>query len=113
MDGFYVCKIQKLSDKIKTENEDAQGGKEKLDKDTDFETIPKNEASKQKEKSADKRKPGKKKRSSMQDQSPRTKKPKTEKVSIPPPTNNKKQGKNKKNSAKMTKPRRMRPEKVV
>lgn len=114
MDGFYVCKIQKLSDKIKTESEESQGGKEKQDKDIDNEkSVEKSLPSKQKETSSHKLKAGKKKRTSTPDKLPKSKKPKTEKVSIPPPTTNKKGGTNKKNSAKMTKPRRMRPEKEM
>ena len=114
MDGFYVCKIQKLSDKVKTENEESQGVEEKLDKDANNETtVEKSAPSKQKEKSPHKLKQGKKKRSSPQDKLPTSKKPKTEKVSIPPPSTMKKGGTNKKNSAKTTKPRRIRPEKAM
>ena len=104
MDGFYVCKIQKLSDMVKSESEESQLGTEEPEKDIDKEmSVEKSTPSKSKGKSSDKVKAGKKKRSSTPEKSPRSKKPKTEKVSIPPSTNNKKGVANKKNSAKTTK----------
>ncbi len=114
MDGFYVCKIQKLSDKIKTES-DISPGDEEGDKNVDNEAPVESGAKKvrkEKEKSPSKFKKGKKKRVSKEEELPKKKKLKTtEKVSVPPPVSSKSTNKNA--SAKMTKPRRMKPEKMM
>lgn len=116
MDGFYVCKIQKLSDKIKTESEESQGGEEgskSIENENPVDDGAKSKAKeKVKVKSPSKFKMGKKsKRSSKEEELPKKKKPKTEKVSVPPPVS--KSTTKKKVSAKMTKPRRMKAEKMM
>jgi hypothetical protein len=109
MDGFYVCKIQKLSDNFKTEEKSSEvdgleqevGAEEIVDAKHNKSPLKSNAAA------SGKKKGGKKRHMKSQAESA-TKKVKSEKLSIPPTPANKTQGKDKKKTlgAKMTKPRR-------
>ncbi|KAL3903761.1 MAG: hypothetical protein SGILL_010324 [Bacillariaceae sp.] len=100
MDGFFVAKIQKLSDKIKGQNEPTADAK--VEEKTEVASAEKDTKKKTKVK-------GKKRKSAskLNDDDEASKKAKKEKVSVPParPASKKKKEKNSK-SAKMTKPRR-------
>jgi ribosomal RNA methyltransferase Nop2 len=113
MDGFFVCKIQKLSDKIKTEGEPSDvdveegGNAERLDADDKIKPL--------KKKISGSGKKDNKKRSRPQAECPTKKKAKSDKVSIPPTPARKieKKSSNRTLSAKMTKPRRLNPETMM
>ncbi len=115
MDGFFVCKIQKLSDKIKTEGgpsdvdveEGPSGNAERLDADDKIKPL--------KKKIAGSGKKDNKKRSRPEAEFPTKKKAKSDKVSIPPTPASKSEKKSGKKtlSAKMTKPRRLNPETMM
>jgi ribosomal RNA methyltransferase Nop2 len=105
MDGFFVAKIQKLSDKIKGEN-DAAADTKTEEKTEAEETVPADEDVKEKSKGKGK----KRKSGSKPNDNEVPKKPKKEKVSVPPVKPGlKKMDKNSK-SAKMTMPRRKKVE---
>lgn len=116
MDGFYVCKIQKLSDKIKGENEplEIDGSNEENAENEDKVEGGVVGKKKQKSKETGIIKKGGKKRSSKEEEMPK-KKSKTEKLSIPPPNGKKAKTMmtKKKISAKMTRPRRLKAEKMM
>mmetsp|Transcript_4962 Transcript_4962/g.7776 ORF Transcript_4962/g.7776 Transcript_4962/m.7776 type:complete len:506 (+) Transcript_4962:884-2401(+) len=109
MDGFFVARIQKLSDKVKGQTNPAEEGENMEWKDNKEEISSKaEEVSRGKEKSK-----GKKRKDSGNEgeESLPGKKRKKEKVSIPPTkTKVTKKADKKKNSAKMTKPRRKKVE---
>ena len=114
MDGFFVCKIKKLSDKIKGDNESSQvdgevdnnsGNKTKLD--GDLREKPKAKGTKIAE-----IKRREKKRSAKSEEVPR-KKSKIDKLSVPPPVIKKNNKTTKKVSAKVSQPRRLKPEKMM
>uniref|UniRef100_A0A7S0T908 SAM-dependent MTase RsmB/NOP-type domain-containing protein n=1 Tax=Pseudo-nitzschia delicatissima TaxID=44447 RepID=A0A7S0T908_9STRA len=109
MDGFYVAKIQKLSDKKKGESEEKKTETKK--EGDEKQAIPKdnNDATKQKQTSGKKKK-GKRKGGKEKDEAANPARvAKRIKVSVPPKknTSNKKK-KDKKQNAKMTKPRRQK-----
>ena len=105
MDGFYVCKIQKLSDKSKGEDDQPKA-------DAQEEANVENEVKdKQKERVLSKVE-GKKKRNARESDTPKNKKVKTDKISVPPAMKNK-NAKLTKRSAKTAKPRRLKPEKMM
>ena len=101
MDGFYVAKIQKLSDKVKGESEQIKNENEAAVKDKIAAVeMTKNDTNKRK-----KLNPRKKRKSdSSENQQLERKRAKKEKVSVPP--RNAKKKKEKSKNAKMTKPRR-------
>lgn len=108
MDGFYVCKIQKLSNKIPGETQPVEGEEIQVE---EVEKEPKtsNDAEVAKPKKQDSKKGhhdkkrGKKRRGADKEEKPK-KKSKAEKISVPPPKQ--KQQKKKKLNAKTLKPRR-------
>lgn len=106
MDGFYVAKIQKLSDKIKGESEPS-----KKEDGVDEEVIPAEEAAtKTKNQKKARGKNGKKRKSNV-DELDAERKTKKDKISVPPTRKVNTNKKNdKKKNAKMTKPRRMKVE---
>jgi len=112
MDGFFVCKIQKLSDNIpgKKKEGEGQGQEEVVFKDGAKSTDERDEDTK---KGGKKSKLGKqfKRGRSTADDTTATKKSKTDKLSVPPPKQNQK--KKKKLNAKMTKPRRQKIDKEM
>jgi hypothetical protein len=111
MDGFYVARIQKLSDKIKTpsDSKDVTTQEVAVD-DTDF--TEKVEAEKKKQGKGDLKNKAKKRKTGGKDTTEEdrhsAKKVKRDKVSVPPVKKVSK--KQEKRSAKMTKPRRMKVE---
>lgn len=105
LDGFYVCKIQKLSDKIPGEEKAREQGvaeEEPVKEETKTEKSVKQDEKKNRSK-----KRGKKRRnvSGDDDANELKKKKKSDKMSLPP---KKPQQKTKKLNAKMTKPRRQK-----
>ena len=101
MDGFYVAKIQKLSDKVKgvseqmkTENEGATEDQVAAAGATKHDTMKQQKASSRKKRKSD----------SSEIQELEQKRVRKDNVSVPPRNANKKKAKN--TSAKMTKPRR-------
>ena len=114
MDGFFVCKIQKLSDNIpgKKKEGEGQGQEEVVFKDGAKSTDERDEDTKKGGKKESKLgKQFKRGRSTADDTTP-TKKSKTDKLSVPPPKQNQKK-KKKKLNAKMTKPRRQKIDKEM
>lgn len=108
MDGFYVCKIQKLSDKIKGESDEMnEKGAENTEK------ASSSAEGKGRDETRSKSKNGhKKKRGAIEVDMPK-KKAKTDKISVPPPLPRNSVKKEKKVSAKLSKPRRIKPEKMM
>eukprot|EP00339_Tiarina_fusa_P022281 CAMPEP_0117062722 /NCGR_PEP_ID=MMETSP0472-20121206/43723_1 /TAXON_ID=693140 ORGANISM="Tiarina fusus, Strain LIS" /NCGR_SAMPLE_ID=MMETSP0472 /ASSEMBLY_ACC=CAM_ASM_000603 /LENGTH=676 /DNA_ID=CAMNT_0004782017 /DNA_START=64 /DNA_END=2094 /DNA_ORIENTATION=- len=106
LDGFYVCKIQKLSDKIPGQKKEIEGSEPSAKtEEVDEASKAKKEArqdSGKKRQEVNKQKRGKK-RKGTRDDSNISKKKKAEKVSLPP---KQQKQKSKKLNAKMTKPRR-------
>lgn len=108
MDGFYVAKIQKLSDKKKGDSE-GKKNESKKDDDVKQEVTKDNNDSKKQKHTGGKKKKGKRKGGKEKEEpSNPARMAKRMKVSVPPKktTNNKK--KEKKQNAKMTKPRRQK-----
>jgi len=106
MDGFYVAKIQKLSDKKKGESEQKKTeNEEAVEKETVAEEETKKDAKKPKKKYGKKRKGGKDKDQELD----AARMVKREKLSVPPRNLNKNKKKENQN-AKMTKPRRKKEE---
>ena len=103
MDGFFVCKIQKLSDKVPGETKPVEGEEaqeEEVDKKSESNVVQDAKPGKRDAKKSKKK--GKKRRSADEEEKP-TKKSKTEKISVPPP---KQKQMKKKLNAKTSKPRR-------
>mmetsp|Transcript_13672 Transcript_13672/g.38493 ORF Transcript_13672/g.38493 Transcript_13672/m.38493 type:complete len:630 (-) Transcript_13672:374-2263(-) len=102
MDGFYVAKIQKLSDKKKGEE------KKKEDGVVEDQVIAKDEGKKNENKrKKTPQKKGKKRKGGKTEEEDVIRKTKREKISVPPKSlNSKKKEKKKQQNAKMTKPRR-------
>jgi ribosomal RNA methyltransferase Nop2 len=108
LDGFFVCKIQKLSDKIPgekkaAENSEVSAETEELGEAAKPKVTTKDSGNKRQE--VNKKKRGKKRRGAPADSKISEKKPKAEKVSLPP---KKPKQNTKKLNAKMTKPRRQK-----
>mmetsp|Transcript_28680 Transcript_28680/g.67382 ORF Transcript_28680/g.67382 Transcript_28680/m.67382 type:complete len:630 (-) Transcript_28680:349-2238(-) len=102
MDGFYVAKIRKLSDKKKGEE------KKKEDGVVEDQVIAKDEGKKDENKQKKTpQKKGKKRKGGKTEEEDVIRKTKREKFSVPPKSlNSKKKEKKKQQNAKMTKPRR-------
>jgi hypothetical protein len=109
MDGFYVCKIQKLSDAIPGETKNT-GIEEKAAQEVEEKPDKKSEAPKQ-SKEVPKRSKKSKKRGKKRAAPDEPEKGKEIKISIPPTMQ--KQNKKKKVNAKMSKPRRVKIENIV
>ena len=105
MDGFYVAKIQKLSDKKKGESEPKPSQNEK---DDENKIVAKESSDIKKQKKTNGKKKGKRKGGKGKDEEPDpARMAKRMKVSVPPKKNlNKKKEKNQ--NAKMSKPRRQK-----
>eukprot|EP00537_Pseudo-nitzschia_pungens_P003532 CAMPEP_0172371946 /NCGR_PEP_ID=MMETSP1060-20121228/45369_1 /TAXON_ID=37318 /ORGANISM="Pseudo-nitzschia pungens, Strain cf. cingulata" /LENGTH=630 /DNA_ID=CAMNT_0013097721 /DNA_START=109 /DNA_END=2001 /DNA_ORIENTATION=+ len=103
MDGFYVAKIQKLSDKKKGEEKKKEDGVVE-----DHQVIAKDEGKKNENKrKKTPQKKGKKRKGGKTEEEDVIRKTKREKISVPPKSlNSKKKEKKKQQNAKMTKPRR-------
>eukprot|EP00934_Nitzschia_sp_Nitz4_P007537 Nitzschia sp. Nitz4//scaffold178_size73299//16664//18722//NITZ4_005696-RA/size73299-snap-gene-0.131-mRNA-1//1//CDS//3329539113//7527//frame0 len=113
MDGFYVCKIQKLSDKILTEDENAPAEETEAAEVEETTTTPMEKKNKGNGKKAKGKKGKKRSAENGKEESEPKKKPKNDKVSIPPTKPKPKKAKKTSQSAKMTKPRRLKPEKMM
>jgi hypothetical protein len=108
MDGFYVCKIQKLSDNIKIEEDAGEVDGVEIDADdTEREVVDQKKSNAKKTIPAQGKK-GNKKRPTKEEGGSKKKKPKSDKMSVPPIREKKslQTSSNRKLSAKMTKPRR-------
>lgn len=109
MDGFYVAKIQKLSDKKKGESEEKKTETKKEGDEKQAITKDNNDATTQKQTNGKKKK-GKRKGGKEKDEATNPSRvAKRMKVSVPPKKNpSSKKKKDKKQNAKMTKPRRQK-----
>jgi len=110
MDGFYVAKIKKLSDKIKGEPE-RKNENDKVTEDTTTDKIDATKSNGARNVLKGRQKKGKKRKSYV-DKSDKHEEQKKNKISVPPPkiANSNVQGKKK--NAKVTKPRRKKSEKA-
>jgi len=116
MDGFYVAKIKKLSDKIKGEPE-RKNENDKVAEDTTTDKIDATKSNdarnvlKGHKKKKKKKKKGKKRKSYV-DKSDKHEEQKKNKISVPPPKIANSNAQGKKKNAKVTKPRRKKSEKA-
>mmetsp|Transcript_10695 Transcript_10695/g.24257 ORF Transcript_10695/g.24257 Transcript_10695/m.24257 type:complete len:398 (+) Transcript_10695:1-1194(+) len=109
MDGFYVAKIQKLSDKKKGDSDQKPVKNEEEDKDQ-VATEVKNDAKKEKKTNGSKKKSKRKGGKGKDEDIDPARMTKKLKVSVPPKKLNSNKKKEKKQNAKMTKPRRRKVE---
>ena len=109
MDGFYVAKIQKLSDKKKGESEEKKTETKKEGDEKQAITKDNNDATKQKQTNGKKKKSKRKGGKEKDEATNPSRVAKRMKVSVPPKKNpSSKKKKDKKQNAKMTKPRRQK-----
>lgn len=114
MDGFFVARIQKLSDKVKGEDENKEGktkDEEPVEKETPAEDVRERTKHAKKKNAKTTQKEKKRKNEDYGDRDEIMAKRMRDKVSVPPkPQKQKKTTSKKNNSAKLNKPRRQKVE---